>query len=71
MSIVTYEGIVEGGQVHLKTNIHLPDNTRVYVVVPDVQVETNARVVTPRLAHSTQAENFKTEIVEASLDDPV
>jgi hypothetical protein len=30
MSIVTIEGVVEDGQIRLKNDIHLPDNTKVY-----------------------------------------
>ncbi len=35
MSVLTFEGIVENGQIRLKTGFHLPDKTKVYVVVPD------------------------------------
>lgn len=35
MSVVTFEGIVTHGQIQLKANLRLPENTRVYVVVPE------------------------------------
>ncbi len=35
MSVMTIEGIVDRGQIRLRGNIQLPDNTKVYVVVPD------------------------------------
>lgn len=35
MSVTTYQGTVENGQVRLAGDIRLPENTRVYVVVPD------------------------------------
>jgi hypothetical protein len=44
MSVVTFEGIVDDGQIRLKTNIRLPEKTRVYVVVPDIQIEQVAHV---------------------------
>ncbi len=35
MSVATYEGIVEQGQIKLKTGSPLPDKIKVYIVVPD------------------------------------
>ena len=35
MSVTTYQGIVENGQVRLAGNIRLPENAKVYVIVPD------------------------------------
>jgi len=68
MSVVTFEGIVDNGQIRLKTNIQLPDKTKVYIVVPDIQVEQIARIFSPRLAHPEQAADFKMEIVRESSD---
>ena len=48
--------------MRLKPGIHLPDKTKVYVVVPDMQKEQPARVKTPRLAHPEQASDFEMEI---------
>ena len=64
MSVVTLEGIVEHGQIKLGANVRLPEKTKVYIVVPDIQVDRTARIVTPRLAHPEQAVDFKMEIVE-------
>jgi hypothetical protein len=68
MSVVTIEGVTENGQIRLKTNINLPDNTKVYVVVPDMQVEEIARIYSPRLAHPDQASDFEMEITEEAAD---
>ena len=68
MSVVTFEGIVDDGQIRLKTNIRLPEKTKVYVVVPDIQIEQVARIFSPRLAHPEQAVDFKMEIVEEPSD---
>lgn len=68
MRVVTFEGIVDHGQIKLKTNVRLPDNTKVYVVVPEMQIEQSARIVSPRLAHPEQAADFKMEIVEEPSD---
>ena len=64
MAVVTYEGIVEKGKVRLKANIHLPENAKVYVIVPDGQVEKIARVLTPHLKNPKQVEDFKMEVSE-------
>jgi hypothetical protein len=39
MKTTTYEGTVENGQVKLPDTVHLPDHTRVFVVVPDMKLE--------------------------------
>ena len=71
MSVVTLEGIVEHNQIRLTGNVRLPDNTKVYVIVPGVQVEQVAHIVSPRLAHPEQAADFKMEVVEEPLDASV
>jgi len=68
MGIVTYEGIVELGQIRLKDDVRLPDKTRVYVVVPDIEIGKTARISSPRLAHAEQMEDFKMEVIEESPD---
>lgn len=68
MSVMAIEGIVENGQVRLKDDFRLPDNTRVFVVVPDVEVESVARVYSPRLVHPEQAGDFKMEVAGGPLD---
>jgi hypothetical protein len=66
MSVVTLEGIVEHNRIGLLDNVQLPDNTRVYVIVPDIQVEQVAHVYSPRLALREQASDFKLEQPPAS-----
>lgn len=68
MSVITYEGVVTHGQIRLKANLRLPENTKVYVVVPETQVEASAHVFSPRLVHPEQAADFKLELVEDSAD---
>jgi hypothetical protein len=64
MGIVTLEGIVERGQIRIAPDVHLPDKTKVYVIIPGIQIERVAHVFTPRLAHPEQAVDFELEIVE-------
>ena len=68
MTITTYEGFVEKGKIRLKAGVHLPDHAKVYVIVPDLQVERTARIVTPRLVHRKQAADFKMKISEGDAD---
>jgi hypothetical protein len=68
MPIVTLEGVVEHGQIKLKTSLLLPENTKVYVVIPDLRVEQSARLVSPRLRYPAQAADFQMEVVEGPSD---
>jgi hypothetical protein len=69
MSIATFEGVVEQGQIRLKSGVQLPERTKVFVIVPDNQIERSVRIHSPRLAHPEQAADFELEIVEASSSD--
>lgn len=68
MAVSTLEGIVENGHIRLPDNVTLPDNTRVYVVVPDVEAVPRAYVRSPRLAHPEQAADFAKRVVEVGAD---
>ena len=69
MPISTFEGIVENGQIRLRDNVTLPEKTRVYVVIPDLEAApTKARVYSPRLVHPEQAEDFAKQVIEVSTD---
>jgi hypothetical protein len=37
MSVTTFQGIVERGQIKLAANVRLPEKAKVYVIVPDFQ----------------------------------
>jgi hypothetical protein len=63
MSIVALEGIVENGQIRLEPKVRLPEHTKVYVVVPEIEVKHSARVFSPRLAHPQQSADFKMEVI--------
>jgi hypothetical protein len=64
MTINTYEGVVEKGKIRLKSGVKLPENVKVYVIVPDLEMEKKkpVRVMTPRLVHRGQADQFKMEV---------
>ncbi len=68
MQMTAFEGIIENGRVRLTTNIRLPENTKVYVLIPDSEDKKMARIFSPRLVHPEQAAEFKKEVIEESLN---
>ncbi|QLQ05043.1 MAG: hypothetical protein HZY76_02320 [Anaerolineae bacterium] len=64
MHVTTFEGVVENGQIHLSTNVRLPEKTRVYVVVPDLEVKPVMHMFSPRLVHPEDAADFRKEVIE-------
>jgi molybdopterin biosynthesis enzyme len=67
MTLTTYEGIVEKGKIRLKTGVRLPENAKVYVIVPDLQSEKKkvVRIRTPRLANRKKTGEFKMKVGKA------
>lgn len=68
MQVTTFEGVIEGGIIRLRGNVKLPERTRVYVIVPNLNVALLARIASPRLAHPEQAVDFVKEVVEIEPD---
>jgi hypothetical protein len=68
MAILTLEGIVENGQIRLRDNVILPEHTKAYVVIPDVETALQAHVYSPRLVHPEQAADFAKQVIEVSAD---
>ena len=67
MKVITYEGVVENGCVHLPADVMLPEKSKVYVIVPEtyeVGIPREVHVHSPRLAHPEQARDFVKEVVE-------
>lgn len=63
MSVLTLEGLVEGGRVRLLEEAALPDKTKVYVVVPGAEQQV-PRIRSPRLADQEAAGQFEMEMTE-------
>ena len=70
MAILTVEGIVENGQIRLRDHVVLPEHTKVYVVIPDVEAASTTRTYSPRLAHPEQAADFTKQVISEAPDDP-
>jgi hypothetical protein len=43
MSVTTYQGTVENGRVRLAGDVRLPENAKVYVVVPDAEANAGGK----------------------------
>lgn len=68
MQVTTIEGIVKNGQIQLSEDIKLPESTKVYVVVPNLERRT-ARIMSPRLVDKTRLKDFEREIIEIEDDE--
>ncbi|MEA2327291.1 MAG: hypothetical protein QOE68_2250 [Thermoanaerobaculia bacterium] len=64
MKVLTYEAIVERGEVKLPETVTLPEHAKVYVVVPGDEYLPASRIQTPRLLRYEQVSDFEMELVE-------
>jgi hypothetical protein len=69
MSVLTFEAVVENGYIKIP-GTPLPNNTKVYVVIPDgetiipVTTLSQVKIHSPRLANPAQIVDFTKIIVE-------
>jgi hypothetical protein len=68
MTISTYEGFVEHGQIRLRSPVTLPENATVYVVVPDAAAPRAAHIYSPRLANPAEALQVRKQVLELPPD---
>ena len=73
MAFVTYEGVVQNGQIHLPEDAFLPESAKVYVMVPEVIVEMEkppfvVHLRSPRLKDPAMARLFELEVLKESDD---
>jgi hypothetical protein len=59
MQVAAFEGVIEGGQIRLKTDVHLPEKAKIYVIIPDFKAKRIVHVFSPRLAHTEQATDLE------------
>ena len=62
MNVVTLEGVVRNGQIRLTSNVRLPENAKVYVIIPEIQIERVGHVYSPHLVHPEQVKDFQLEL---------
>ena len=60
----TYEAVYENGAIHPPANVRLPEHTRVYIVVPELEAGRAYHVRSPRLVHPEQSADFVMDVVE-------
>lgn len=68
MSVQTFEGLVENGQIRLLDQATLPEKTRVFVVVPEA-LQREPRVWSPRLADPAEAALFEMQVTKHGAGD--
>ena len=68
MRVKTFEATVEHGIIKLPEDAHLPEKTKVYVVVPGVSEQPAYYIGSPRLVHLEQAVEFVKEVIEEGKD---
>ena len=71
MSVTTFEGVVEKGQIRLPVEVCLPEKAKVYVVIPNAVVPSQAHLRSPRLAHAENAKDFAKEVIQERPDASV
>ena len=64
MKVLTYEGVVERGEVKLPKTVRLPERAKVYVVVPGVEDLPPSQIHTPRLLRPEQLSDFAIQVTE-------
>ncbi len=64
MSMTTFEGVVENGQIRLPGDVLLPEKAKVYVIIPNGDVPPPAFIASPRLARPEDAIAFKKEVIQ-------
>ena len=68
MQVTSVEGIVKNGQIRVSEDVNLPEETMVYVVVPNFQKRT-AKIMSPRLVDKRRLKDFEREIIEIEDDE--
>ena len=49
-----------------RNNARLPENARVYMIIPEIQSERVGHIYSPRLVHPEQAKDFQLRIDESA-----
>jgi len=68
MQLTTIEGVVRNGKIQLSEDVSLPENTQVYVVLPNSQQSTG-RIISPRLVDKSKIKDFEREIIDIADDE--
>jgi len=71
MSLATFEGIVENGQVRLPSDVRLPENAKVYILVVEEETDyvtlqtlpSTVRLHSPRLSSPEDGLRLQKEVI--------
>jgi hypothetical protein len=66
MSPITYEATVKNGCIQLPANVSLPEDAKVYVVVPGSDAVPTLR--SPRLVDPQRAPDFQKQLMTGNSD---
>jgi len=64
MTVKTFEAVVHNGTIQLPDDVPLRNNSKVFVIVPDMPGRPTAHLVSPRLANPDQAKDFRKQVME-------
>lgn len=67
MNVIAYEAVVENGQARQPEAVHLPEHSRVYVLVPGAEESRVFHVGSPRLAQPERAGDFTMTVAEGPI----
>jgi len=70
MSVTTFEGVVDRGQIKLPADVQLPDKARVYVIVPEYRPERGDPGISPHSAASSIARDPEMEVASFNQAKP-
>lgn len=68
MAMLTVEGVFENGRIRLRDKVALPEHTKVYVVIPEIEPTPLAYTYSPRLVHPEQAHDFVKQVIGVPPD---
>ncbi len=68
MNTLSFEGVVRQNQVQLPQHLHLPDDTKVVVIVLTEGARPTAHLYSPHLVNPALAADFALEVIEEKLD---
>jgi uncharacterized lipoprotein YbaY len=66
--VTAIEGVVENGKISLRESVSLPENTRVFVIVPDVSAKPVAHVRPPHFVNVRDAVRFQKQVMDIPDD---
>ena len=64
MNLIAFEGVVNNGQIKLPPNVQLPDNAKVFVIVPEIKPQPVVHIFSPHLANLSRSSDFVMEVSE-------